>query len=68
MSSEGDPAQARTRKGHNGKDNYENLILLCPNHHTLVDKAEADHPVKLLKEWKTGWESSVKSSLGMRVP
>jgi hypothetical protein len=31
---------------------YDNLILLCANCHTTVDKAPADFPDTLLKEWK----------------
>ena len=31
---------------------YENLILLCANCHTIVDKAPEDYPVDRLLEWK----------------
>jgi hypothetical protein len=31
---------------------YENLILLCPNCHTIVDKAEEEYPDDLISEWK----------------
>jgi hypothetical protein len=31
---------------------YDNLILLCANCHTTVDKAPTDFPDALLKEWK----------------
>lgn len=41
-----------------GVDNtYANLILLCPNHHTMVDKAEKDYPTTLLQKWKSDWEA-----------
>ncbi|HAY96656.1 HNH endonuclease, partial [Shewanella sp.] len=32
------------------RDSYENLILLCPTHHTLIDKAEneSEFSVELL--------------------
>lgn len=31
---------------------YENLILLCPTHHTIVDKQANSYSVKDLKQWK----------------
>lgn len=31
---------------------YENLILLCPACHTIVDKAPEDFPDALMREWK----------------
>ncbi len=31
---------------------YENLILLCPSCHSIVDKAPEDFPDELLVEWK----------------
>lgn len=43
-------------------DTYPNLILLCPTHHTLVDKAENDFPVNVLRQWKADWEGQVCAS------
>ena len=31
---------------------YENLILLCPTCHTIIDKAPEAYPVSLVREWK----------------
>jgi hypothetical protein len=31
---------------------YENLILLCPTCHTIIDKAEEEYPDSILREWK----------------
>src|ERR1700680_5132941 len=31
---------------------FENLILLCPKCHSIVDKAPTDFPDTMLKEWK----------------
>lgn len=40
-----------------GEDTYDNLILLCPTHHTHIDKApEGTYPVELLHEWKRSHE------------
>ena len=49
-------------------DRYSNLILLCPNHHTLVDKApEGKFPAQMLLEWKAEHEREVDESLAARV-
>jgi hypothetical protein len=48
-------------------DTYENLILLCPACHTLVDKAPRDFPATLLRKWKADWESHVKHQLLKRA-
>ena len=42
------------------KDDYENIILLCPNCHTLVDKNPEQYPVEILKEWEKNHEQSIK--------
>lgn len=46
-----------------GEDRYENLILLCPTHHRLVDAAPEDHPVELLLRWKQEHEQWVRERL-----
>ena len=43
---------------------YENLILLCPNCHTKIDKAEEDFPVDLLIEWKTHHKETIAKAFG----
>ena len=46
-----------------GDDTYENLILLCPTHHTEVDKApEGFYSVEELLEWKERHEERVRQS------
>ena len=47
-------------------DTYSNLILLCPTHHTLIDKADKDFPVPLLRQWKDDWEGHV-SALFLKI-
>ena len=43
-----------------GSDTYDNLILLCPNHHTHIDKApEGTYPVEMLHEWKKAHEEVI---------
>jgi hypothetical protein len=36
---------------------YENLILLCPSHHTIVDKQANTHTAEDLRNWKKFRES-----------
>ena len=41
----------------------ENLILLCPNHHTIVDGQHETYPAELLKEWKQAHELEVQKRI-----
>jgi len=47
------------------RNSYENLILLCPNHHTLIDKPENEcmYSVDVLKEMKIAHENNVLARL-----
>lgn len=47
------------------RDDYENLILLCPNHHTLIDKPENEdrYSVDSLKAMKMEHENFVNGRL-----
>ena len=36
---------------------YENLIMLCPNHHTIIDGQHGAYPAETLKEWKVTHEA-----------
>ena len=53
----------RGRSEKAGPDTYENLILLCPYHHQMVDKAPKDFPVKLLNQWKQDHELRIDQAL-----
>ena len=58
------PKGPRAAGKRRGSDLYRNFILLCPTHHTLVDKApRGKYPAKLLRKWKTEHEASVLRSL-----
>jgi hypothetical protein len=46
------------------RNSYHNLILLCPNHHTEIDKNEADWPVEKLHYVKSVHELWVRETLG----
>lgn len=46
---------------------HSNLILLCPNHHRLIDSQHEEYPPELLKKWKKDNESSILESQLNRV-
>lgn len=58
-----DPALQRA-----DRDKYENLILLCPNDHTIVDKQDSTYTVDDLKRWKRDHERWVSERLREEVP
>jgi hypothetical protein len=43
---------------------FSNLILLCPNCHTIVDRSPDDFPTELLVQWKRGHERRLRGMLG----
>lgn len=46
-----------------GEDTYDNLILLCPTHHTHIDKApDGTYPIALLHEWKKAHEDTISNA------
>lgn len=42
-----------------------NLILLCPDCHTTVDKAPDEFPIGTLRRWKTEHEDGLRTFLGV---
>jgi hypothetical protein len=60
-----------SERGPRGKENaselhdFENLILLCPTHHTLVDKDAEEYTPEKLRRWKKNHEQAVlKAAIG----
>jgi len=49
------------------RDSYDNLILLCPSHHTIIDKNPQDYPVEKLHSLKTDHELWVEQNLSQTV-
>lgn len=45
---------------------HENLILLCANCHTIIDKAVEDFPVATLREWKSHHINLIAETFGIR--
>lgn len=46
------------------KGSYDNLILLCANCHTIIDKAPADFPDSIIREWKRRHIERINSLFG----
>lgn len=42
------------------RDNFENVIVLCPSCHALIDKAPQQFPTELLREWKRSHQEVIK--------
>jgi hypothetical protein len=47
------------------RDSYENLLILCGHHHTLVDKVDSDYPVDVLRVWKSAAEQATAQKLSI---
>jgi hypothetical protein len=45
------------------RESYHNLLLLCPNHHTIIDKNSQDYPIEKLHMMKARHEYWVESTL-----
>jgi hypothetical protein len=58
---------ARARSGPRGdvkwgaarRHSYDNLILLCANHHTIIDRKPGDYSVEQIRRWKAEHEAWV---------
>ncbi|WP_143735184.1 HNH endonuclease [Methylocaldum sp. 14B] len=45
---------------------YENLILLCPTCHTMIDKAEDKFPIEMLLDWKAMHKQRIADVFGVQ--
>ena len=50
------------------RDLYDNLILLCPTHHVLVDNQANTYTVEMLRTWKTAQEARHDTFLAHAMP
>lgn len=48
------------------RSKYENLLLLCPNCHTCIDKAEDKFPEALILEWKRSHKEKLARQFGIK--
>ena len=58
-----DAARGHSSLSADERDSYHNLILLCPTHHTEIDKNEKDWPVEKLHQKKSQHELWVMETL-----
>jgi len=49
----------------NRRDFYDNLILMCNNHHKVIDDQKEDYTIEKLKKMKKDHEEWVKNSLNI---
>ena len=50
------------------RNSYENLILLCPTHHVLVDAQASTYTVEMLRTWKAAQETRYHGFLAQAMP
>jgi hypothetical protein len=43
------------------RDEYDNIILLCPTCHSLIDKNPLQFPVEVLHDWKYRHEEAIRN-------
>jgi hypothetical protein len=55
----GDPSFPPERR-----NRYDNLILLCPNHHTEIDGEPENYDLETLREMKRAHEAAISARLG----
>lgn len=60
-----DGPRADTGVENEARANYDNLILLCPNCHTIIDKAPEEFPVQLIRDWKASHEERLSEAFGI---
>jgi hypothetical protein len=62
------PRHDPTMKAVDFLNSYDNLLLLCGNHHDEVDAQEATFTVETLRQWKAKHEAWVFSRLQQAMP
>ena len=53
---------------HQDRNLYDNLILLCANHHTLVDAQPNTYTIETLRTWKTAQEARYSTFMSQAMP
>ena len=51
----------------NERDEFHNIIILCPNCHTIIDKNSHLYPIETIKEWKKNHQSSIEDILNLKL-
>ncbi len=60
-------ARGKSSLSQKDRDSYHNLILLCPNDHSIIDKNEIDWPIEKLHQTKSEHELWVTETLSETV-
>jgi len=60
------PKSARHVPNYEGINEYDNLILMCPNHHRIIDDNENDYTADVLRKMKAMHEKSIAERLGKK--
>jgi hypothetical protein len=45
------------------RDTFENIVMLCPTCHTVIDKAKSQFPRALLLRWKEEHSDTIRSAM-----
>ena len=59
-----DPAISTPRSSRGGQGAPRNVVVLCANCHTKVDKAPDTYPAELLRDWKRRHEETLQRVFG----
>ena len=59
--------RANTNLTDEERSRYENLVLLCPTCHTIIDKAEDKFPEELILGWKRDHKEKLAAQFGIRI-
>jgi hypothetical protein len=65
FSASDDGPRSNKRMTKEERGGHSNLILLCANCHTKIDKAENDFPDSLISEWKKGHIEKISNLFGV---
>lgn len=57
------PKTARYAASFNGRNSYDNLILMCSEHHTIIDVNKNEYTVDVLQKMKQSHENSIAERL-----
>lgn len=62
------PGAARYIADYPDRDSYNNFILMCKTHHSIIDGDETTYTIELLKTMKTQHENKMKKRLSKNRP
>jgi hypothetical protein len=48
------------------RDEYNNIIILCPNCHSKIDKSPDEYPEQRLKDWKSKHEEKINDAFHIK--